>query len=114
MTTKTKRDLNADLAICNAATAGPWFREESYDLAVRSGPEGTQVIYAVGDDMSYLGIDDADATFIAEARTAWPHAIERAISAEAEVERLISALEGAREYVEGFGLLLVEEALRNE
>lgn len=80
--TETKRDLHADLAICNAATAGPW--------KVGGGKFGETNVYA-GDTRVVRDIDydkEADATFIAEARTAWHHAIERAISAEAEVERL--------------------------
>jgi hypothetical protein len=88
---ETKRNLNADLAICNAATPGPW------------------VIATTTDDTFVLDKNDLivsaserheDARFIAEARTGWPHAIERAMAAErklaeaeAEVERLLAEIE---------------------
>lgn len=82
MTTGTKRDLHADLAICAAATEGPW--------NIGGGKFGETNVYA-GDFRIVRDIDydkQADATFIAEARTGWPHAIERAIAAEAENELL--------------------------
>jgi hypothetical protein len=94
--TEIKRDLHADLAICNAAQSGPW--------KVGGGKFGETNVYA-GDIRIVRDIDydkQADATFITEARTGWPHAIERAISAETElaeetrmVERLVASQESA-------------------
>lgn len=80
MSDDNKRDLNADLAVCASATEGPW-------NVGRKSPNGLN-------NVGYRGLmigqvfEDADARFIAEACTGWPHAIERAIAAEAESERL--------------------------
>jgi hypothetical protein len=77
--TETKRDLNADLAICDADTSGPW--------RVDAGQRPFAELLVVDNDnrvMAEAGVFD-DANFIAEARTGWPAAIKRAIAAEAEV-----------------------------
>jgi hypothetical protein len=78
-----KRDLHADLAICNAATAGPWEWGVDNGESLLQNSRGVPVVF-----ISEPGITDADARFIAEARTGWPHAIERALAAEKEVARL--------------------------
>ncbi|MBR8661184.1 hypothetical protein [Brevibacillus sp. NL20B1] len=88
---ETKRDLHSDLAICNAATPGPWAAEKGYEQSERgnyvySQAEGS-VVCAEQDGTDCV-LTDADARFIAEARTGWPHAIERALAAEKEVARL--------------------------
>jgi len=72
------RDLEADLERCNAATPGPWVYDKN-DVDIWSQPDPWRVCS--------VGLY-ADMVFIAEAREGWPHAIERAIKAEAEVERL--------------------------
>lgn len=77
------RDLREDIAICDAATSGPW----SAEITLRD----TQVYdstdtYPIAEFNFANG--DNDARFTAAARTGWPHAIERAIRAEAEVRRL--------------------------
>lgn len=100
MTTKAKRDLTADLALCEAATPGPWIREpelgrEIYSESYLCG----SVVTVVGDDMSYVDITPNNERFILEAREGWPHAIRRAIEAEAKVDRLRKALETARHYL---------------
>lgn len=84
MTTEINRDLNADLAICSAATSGPWSDTEgNLDInAIIAKGHGCPVCGDYGPERA------EDATFIIEARTGWPIAIERAINAEAEVERL--------------------------
>lgn len=107
----TKRDLHADLAICNAATAGLWaldydWEERRYCVEAVDVPSwGGGVIVA---DCG----QDADARFIAEARTGWPHAIERALAAEALLES--HGPEGRnytnREYVEMRARMLAAEA----
>jgi hypothetical protein len=90
-----KRDLNADLRICEAATAGPWIAEKTGAMDVVSEVTGRVVLFAVGDDMTYLDMAEEDERFVIEARTGWPHAINRAMAAEErarefeeEVERL--------------------------
>ncbi len=95
MTTDKMRDLNVDLAICNAATPGPWAVGKGYEQSERgnyvySQAEGS-VVCAEQDGTDCV-LTDADARFIAEARTGWPHAIERAQRAEDEIERLRAAL----------------------
>jgi len=90
--TTTKRDLDADLAICNAATSGPW-RIKGVNIidgrgypVLRKEPMGRA--YGGGDATLHIERIDANAAFAIEARTGWPIAIERAINAEAEVESL--------------------------
>jgi len=69
------RDLQKDLAICNKATSGPW-------KSVRAAYEDCLVL---NDEYS---LSKHDIKFITTSREGWPHAIGRAIKAEAEVERL--------------------------
>jgi hypothetical protein len=88
----TERDLTTDLAICEAATQGPWYAE-----AFGGVYAGTREIfrreqgargYGGGDNSAHRASRIANNnTFAAEARTGWPHAIKRAMAAEAEVER---------------------------
>jgi hypothetical protein len=79
------RNLQADLAICEAATPGPWKVDKSlieidgYTLFI-----------------SYCATP-RDLRFAAEAREGWPHAIRRALTAEArvaELERELKRLKG--------------------
>lgn len=82
-----KRDLHADLRLCEAATVGPWetgydHEEQRYCVeAVNEVSWGGGFIVA---DCAYK----EDAKFIAEAREGWPHAIRRALEAEAERDEL--------------------------
>lgn len=74
MTTENKRDLAADLSICEAATDGPWeiflsgsgYYIHAVDYSQAGGP---------------IAIHE-NAVHIAEAREGWPHAIRRAMAAE--------------------------------
>ena len=89
------RDLRKDLETCNQATPGPWKRNEKPSF-------GDWWVYVGGQHICLLPADKkgthfgemfkANAEFIAAAREGWPHAIERAITAEAEVERLRGAM----------------------
>lgn len=90
------RDLEADLAICEAATPGPW---ENYVDAVGQRASDTKRIWVC---QLYDGLEphindfdnqEANARFISEARQGWPYAIRRALAAEAEVDRLRAELE---------------------
>ena len=80
-----KRDLKADLELCNKATQGPWRHEWT--------PECSE-IYAPGVDkpIVLVGHDPHDAEFIVQAREGWPHAIERALKAEALAQKLLDVL----------------------
>lgn len=80
MTTETKRDLDMDLAFCaetepTTFVVGPTTSEGT---SVLSSKRGRLVAKAATEDI---------AEFMSEAREGWPHAIQRAITAEAEVER---------------------------
>jgi hypothetical protein len=73
-----KRDLVADLAICEAATPG-WKVEEHIKTVVEIG------------EFDAFGVKrEEDAVFCAAARTGWPHAIRRA--------KALEALAGQREF----------------
>jgi hypothetical protein len=81
-----KRDAAADLAMCEAAPKlmEPYVTSNG-GVVVLNGP---------------FSIDKANAccTFIYESRTALPHWINRAVAAEAEVERLREALRSISTY----------------
>lgn len=92
---RKKRDLKADLKVCDRATPGPWRHECNLDCSE---------IYAPGVDtpIVLVGHDPYDADFIAQAREGWPHAIERAIEAEALARELMDMLKKATpRYLEG-------------
>ena len=74
------RDLKADLELCNKATPGPW--------EVVPGTNSVSSPYPRGRNKPRENM-----MFIAQAREGWPHAIERAIKAEAEVEQLKGEIE---------------------
>lgn len=79
-----KRDLLADMAICDAATEGPlhYMRsihsEFAYEICERN----------FLDTIVATAIDEKDAAFITEAREGWVHAIRRALAAEAKWDAL--------------------------
>jgi hypothetical protein len=79
-----KRDHNADLALCEAASVGPW---EKVDVV----EEGYETVYSTVNSSyeqicCYATLNNA--AFIAAARDALPHWIFRAVEAETEIERL--------------------------
>jgi len=74
------RDLEADLAICEAATQGP-YRIEPCEC-------GRCDTYFIDVTMSDGRLSKADARFITEARTGWPYAIRRVMELEKELERV--------------------------
>ncbi|MFD1270623.1 hypothetical protein ACFQ3Y_24745 [Paenibacillus motobuensis] len=83
-----KRNLHADLAICEAATPGPlsadadeWPGNENLRYWVNTHEDG------IGCFLAY-----EDAKFFAEAREGWPEAMRIAIAAEAENKRLRTEL----------------------
>ena len=71
------RDLKADLELCNRASGESWKQasDTGYPYTIMDETfENVMAVYCTGDD----------AQFIAQAREGWPHAIERALEAEAE------------------------------
>jgi len=70
------RDLDADLAICEAATQGPW------QVGYRDVWTGDSV------DQIATNISSDNVRFIAEARQGWPYAIRLVKSQREEIDRL--------------------------
>lgn len=117
--TDEKRNLVADLAICEAATPGPWrayYAERDCDW--ECGHRATDPPCKVSDcgylrqwepaDVSgpfviecdgFNGLSNENAAFIAAAREGWPHAIRRALAAEARVAELEAEVARLRQYV---------------
>jgi hypothetical protein len=79
------RDLEADLAICAAATPGPWLSTTSEVVTADNFAWVCQLWYKTEEGMPN---QSANAFFIATARTGWPHAIQRALDAEERVDKL--------------------------
>ncbi|WP_058301720.1 hypothetical protein [Gorillibacterium timonense] len=78
------RDLQADLAICEAATPGPIQMKPC--ACGRCNQFLLSITHADG------RFDPENAKFIVEAREGWPEAIQRALKAEAEVVTLTNQL----------------------
>jgi len=88
--TTPARDLEVDLAICEAATPGPYEQRDLYVTAKMGANEvAISICYA-----------PSVAQFIAEAREGWPYAIRRALEAEAEVDRLRDEIRMLQEQLE--------------
>ena len=61
--------LDVQLAICNAATEGPWHKDSARGvMALNGGP----ICYPIGTPE----VEEKDATFIAAARTGYPAMLE--------------------------------------
>lgn len=102
------RDLEADLAVCDAATDGPWkatyqtARPEAGGFVFQvTTPSGVGRLLMYVDTVERDGLPDRqeakfrrmeDANFAAEARTGWPVAIRRALMAEGRLAGLLNAL----------------------
>ena len=134
-----KRDLKADLELCNKATPGPWYAGATDDERFMN------LHYVTTEPRSYRhdgkrafveGLIRRDKVvaitllqtprfadcwqfgentrFIAQAREGWPHAIERALKAEALARELVDVLGRVTpRYLEGrleLDLDLVHEA----
>jgi hypothetical protein len=87
-----KRDLKADLELCNKATPGPWRAGGSFVITFHD----EWICEVVGE---YSTDCEDNMRFVAQAREGWPHAIERAIKAEALARELMEALKKAHEYI---------------
>ncbi|WP_035295167.1 hypothetical protein [Brevibacillus thermoruber] len=77
------RDLEADLAICEAATPGPYTIEPC-----GCGHSACNFVFIHKINYSDGRLLPEDARFIAEARAGWPYTIRRALAAEAELLRV--------------------------
>ena len=89
------RDLKADLALCEAATPGPWeWTPDNWNGGFGGivGKDNAEVLFPdhrnegdYGDAWFEEYPSEADGKFIAAARTGWPKAIRRAMAAEKEL-----------------------------
>lgn len=82
------RDLDADLAICEAAGRGPWLVDHGVASQVRQPNVSNRRRIVCPPDAD--GINDS--RFIAAAREGWSSAIRRAMEAEAKIDRLENEL----------------------
>jgi hypothetical protein len=120
----TMRDLLRDLELCEKATPGPWKVDRNpenlatvsafYLLERHGGAAYIDDCLQINGNADYTGetydpvfvaavydrYNADNATFVAAAREGWPHAIKRALKAEAEVEKLQTELETVRDEVE--------------
>jgi len=89
------RDLKADLEICNRATRGPWDIYHEFNTRQNGTERGiaSAGIYSNNKDKTVYDTNINNAEFIAQAREGWPHAILRAIKAEAELAKLRKVVE---------------------
>lgn len=89
-----KRDLKADLELCNKATSGPWIEGTDLSEVIIQNAEGEEVLLAVWyDNVKWVGIREENLNLFLQAREGWPHAIERAIKAELLVRELTDTLD---------------------
>ena len=92
-----KRDLKADLEICDKATPGPWRAGGSFVITFHD-----EWICEVVGEYS-MGCED-NMRFVAQAREGWPHAIERAIKAETLVRELVGVIDDLLRQINECGL----------
>jgi len=94
-----ERNAKDDMAICDKATPGPWYREKtgatccgcSVEVEIAdTGPFGDDDCNVYVERLVTYPLDDAD--FIATAREALPYWIERAVAAEKKIAELIADL----------------------
>ncbi|NGQ95044.1 hypothetical protein G3578_07580 [Brevibacillus sp. SYP-B805] len=90
----TKRDAAADLAMCEAATPGPW--RNDHDQVTKENGVPLFKAFRMRGDFQMRN----DTRFITESREALPHWIQRAVEAEAEIERMRKETEAIRYVVD--------------
>ena len=78
------RNLEDDLAICEAATPGPWM--------TKTNPYSDLLIEGDGQILGFL-VSDEDQAFVIAAREGWPNVIRLAQQLEREVELLKNELQ---------------------
>ncbi|WP_286892509.1 hypothetical protein [Thermobacillus sp.] len=93
--TTPARDLEVDLAICEAATPSPYTIEPC-----GCGHSACKYVFIRKITHSDGRLLPEDARFVAEAREGWPYAIRRALAAEAEVDRLRDEIRMLQEQLE--------------
>lgn len=84
-----KRDLAKDLEICEKATPGPWMHLFGDTIIYTKLEDGCRGLPVARIELGWRPDKrQGNFAFIAAAREGWPHAIKRAINAEAELARL--------------------------
>jgi len=84
------RDLDADLAICEAATSGEW-ETDGFAIFTKMKPDfsgGLTIAQLCGTWNVSNPLHEFDCEFIVAAREGWPYAILRAQEAERENDKL--------------------------
>lgn len=102
------RDLAADLALCEAASEGPWSHGldlDPPDSGIETANGGcvahiqdhgnVNTVARTGEEFSH-----ADARFVAASREGWPAAIRRSLTVEADVELWHAATLDREEIIE--------------
>jgi hypothetical protein len=87
------RDLAADMAVCDAATEGPWECRHPLDMSRQPAPSPSVIGPADKSPTAWCyGSNFADGDFIAAAREGWPQVIVRCEDAEFELGKLRAAV----------------------
>lgn len=83
----SERDAGKDLALCEAATPGPWEAKKDRDGDIT-------IFDSLGGAVAFVGrYGDDDAALLIASREALPYYIHRTLELQAEVERLRAASE---------------------
>ena len=106
-----KRDLKADLEMCNKATPGPWNAVDRLSRYVTTTGEvksftQEQFVQSERETIctTYKPKNEHNANFIAQAREGWPHAIKRAIKAESLARELVGVIDDLCRQINQCGL----------
>lgn len=100
------RDLEADLKLCDAATEGPW-GATYYDEKATDDP-GWDVdcalptvltVARIGNGYGSDSEPEANAKFIAAARTGWPETIRELMEARKRIDELESKIDDLKDSI---------------
>ena len=103
-----KRDLKADLELCNRATIGPWKVRTYCDypfVILRDNLDEERDVYP---EVMALYSTDKDAHFIAQAREGWPYAIRKVHEQEIIMGTMKMAYADQKDRLEELGALVRE------
>jgi hypothetical protein len=97
-----QRNADEDREIIAAATEGPWdfFENEGKRTIYDDTYFNRHIAYIASGGVENDEREEANATFIAEARQALPHWLERAVSAEQRVAELEQKIDDAIDQIE--------------
>lgn len=92
------RDLEADMAICEAATPGPWLAQ--WQSGQTDKHKYTHEVYIASLDDVYFLMTKGDAEFFAAARTGWPETIQELLAERSKTEELTAEVVRLKEAME--------------